>query len=47
MKKLNNQNYNMWLNCMSLYLRCQDFWEVVNGGDTTKPRNDMSGAIHK
>ncbi|XP_076959133.1 uncharacterized protein LOC143635131 [Bidens hawaiensis] len=47
MKKLNDQNYNVWSTCLMSYLQGQDLWEVTNGSDVNEPRIDTDGAIHK
>ena len=39
-KKLNNQNYNMWTLHMESYLHGQDLWEIV-GGNEVKPPEDV------
>ncbi|KAA8547802.1 hypothetical protein F0562_004231 [Nyssa sinensis] len=47
-KKLNNQNYNTWMTCMSSYMQGQDLWEVVNGSEVTKPEaEDANGILRK
>ncbi|KAA8536349.1 hypothetical protein F0562_028827 [Nyssa sinensis] len=44
-KKLNNQNYNTWMTCMSSYMQGQDLWEVVNGSEVTKPEAEDANSI--
>ena len=46
-KKLNNNNYNMWVTCMMSYLQGQDHWEVVSESETTPPEEDSNGALRK
>ncbi|KAI3518021.1 hypothetical protein L1887_06356 [Cichorium endivia] len=46
-KKLGQTNYNTWSTCMSSYLLGQDLWDVVGGTNTTEPRIDANGAVHK
>lgn len=46
-KKLGQTNYNTWSTCMSSYLLGQDLWDVVGGANTTEPRIDTNGAVHK
>ncbi|KAJ4723417.1 Retrovirus-related Pol polyprotein from transposon TNT 1-94 [Melia azedarach] len=41
-KKLNNQNYNMWLTCMESYLQGQDLWEIVGGSEITPPQDSTA-----
>lgn len=46
-KRLSSSNYNTWSTCISVYLLGQDLWEEVDGANTTEPRIDTNGAIHK
>ncbi|KAK4492038.1 hypothetical protein RD792_002828 [Penstemon davidsonii] len=47
-KKLNNNNYNVWSTCMMSYMQGQDLWEVVNGSEVTQPTvEDASGTQRK
>ena len=39
-KKLNNQNYNMWSLHMELYFQGKDLWEIV-GGNKVTPSEDV------
>ncbi|KAJ4718987.1 Retrovirus-related Pol polyprotein from transposon TNT 1-94 [Melia azedarach] len=41
-KKLNNQNYNMWSTCMESYLQDQDLWEIVGGSEITPPQDSTA-----
>nr|GMC49313.1 Retrovirus-related Pol polyprotein from transposon TNT 1-94 [Ipomoea batatas] len=47
MKKLNNDNYNMWLTCMMSYMQGQDLWEVVNGTEVVQPAEDANSVVRK
>ncbi|GMI78881.1 hypothetical protein HRI_001557400 [Hibiscus trionum] len=46
-KKLSNQNYNSCSTCMMSYLQGQDLWEVVNGNESTQPKDDGNGTLRK
>ena len=46
-KKLNNNNYNMWAICMMSYLQGHDLWENVGRSETTPPEEDSNGALRK
>lgn len=46
-KRLGTTNYKTWSTCMTSYLTGQDLWDVVGGANTTEPRIDTNGAIHK
>lgn len=41
-EKLNNNNYGSWSTRIKFYLLGQDLWDVVNGSDTTPPREARS-----
>ena len=41
-EKLNNNNYGSWSTRMKFYLLGQDLWDIVNGSDTTPPREDAA-----
>ncbi|KAK1355674.1 hypothetical protein POM88_048930 [Heracleum sosnowskyi] len=41
-EKLNNSNYGSWSTRIKFYLLGQDLWDVVNGSDTTPPREARS-----
>ncbi|VFR03232.1 unnamed protein product [Cuscuta campestris] len=47
MKKLNNNNYNMWSTCMMSYMQGQDLWEIVNGNEVVQPIEDANGSLRK
>ena len=38
-EKLNNNNYGSWSTRMKFYLLGQDLWDIVNGSETTPPRD--------
>ena len=41
-EKLNNNNYGSWSTRMKFYLLGQDLWDIVNGAETTPPREARS-----
>ncbi|GAA0146645.1 hypothetical protein LIER_06550 [Lithospermum erythrorhizon] len=41
-EKLNNNNYGSWSTRMKFYLLGHDLWNIVNGNDTTPPRDVRS-----
>ena len=41
-KKLNNQNYNMWAILMESYLQGQDLWEIIRGNNVKPPTDDAT-----
>ncbi|XP_074339850.1 uncharacterized protein LOC141677710 [Apium graveolens] len=41
-EKLNHNNYGSWSTRIQFYLLGQDLWDVVNGSDTTPPREARS-----
>ena len=45
-EKLNEYNYRDWRTYMKSYLRGQDLWDVVDGDDTSPPR-DNAQALKK
>ena len=45
-KKLNINNYNMWVTCIMSYLQGQDLWEVV-GGSENLGKVDPNSALRK
>ncbi|KAL8132585.1 hypothetical protein AgCh_008168 [Apium graveolens] len=48
MKKLSNNNYNMWSTCIMSYMQGQDLWEIVDGSETAKPATeDANGSLRK
>ena len=38
-EKLNNNNYGSWSTRIKFYLLGQDLWDIVNGSETTPPRD--------
>ena len=38
---LNQSNYKVWRTCMESYLIGEDFWDVVDGSNTTSPTDEQ------